>query len=441
MFGILKEWNRKKTEKFYETALAYYEGKEKVKDLKQAVANFREAAERGHTDACKALGWISLYEDGYPRSLPDAIRWFRKGAELGDVQCAYNLAVVYSNQPDVRDYEKAFLYFKQAAEAGDAESAFCCAQLLIGGVGTPQDEVAAEQWYVRAHEAGHPDAAEEIASILEERTIGLDPESENDCLKTAELLELAAQWHERAAEVASSEDLQEDRASRAQDCLRAADAYRRHAEDIARLIRETWMTAPEPPQAYCIVLAGDYDHGGRQMMERFLMWAREYFLCTEGSRRKYRFFWFEDQGQYVEVFCFYHLEEGMELIEGGLLPLNRLIPILPYDSGLTEQVRLCVERCLAGGLTSILPVTVAASAVDADDGELTALVERDLRSFAKGNGASGELPIVRAILEAPVEEAVWCEAVLNPEVSWWTEEVLKDSASGDEGDLTASNVL
>lgn len=419
MLGITKEWNHKKAAKYYETALAYYEGKEKVKDLKQAVANFKEAAERGHTDACKALGWISLYEDGYPRSTTDAVRWFGKGAALGDVQCAYNLAVMYCNEPDVKDYEKAFAYFTQAAEAGDAESAFCCAQFLNGGIGTPVDEAAAEQWYAKAHEAGHPDAAEEMASILEERTVGLDPESETDCLRTAELLEKAAEWHEKAAEAAPSEELREDRAGRAQDCRQAADAYRRHAEDIARRIREAWMNAREPAEAYCIVLAGDYDHGGRQMMEIFLAWAREHFPCTEGIREQYSFFWFEDQGQYVEVFCCYHLEEGVELIEQGVLPLNRLIPILPYDSGLTEQVRLCIERCLAGGCTSILPVTAAASAAEADDEELTSLVERDLRSFAKSSGASGEMPLVCAVLDAPAGEAEWCEAVLNPEVSWW----------------------
>lgn len=416
LFGNSKERQQKKAAQLYETGLDYYEGRNKPKSMVHAMSNFRLAAEKENVDACRALGWIYLYEEDFNHNVTEAVRWYEKGAAQGDIQCICNLAAVLCNEEEVKDYPRAFELFSQAAEMGNEEGCIYRARFLQQGIGTEKNEAEAKIWYEKAYEAGNREAAEELAVLWEADTISLDAESETDCRQGAGLLEQAAEWHERAAETAEDEAVAAERKQRARDCRAAAADYRRRADAIGEEIRTAWLSAPEPKHAYCIVLYGDYEPTGRQVMSALKRYVGEQFGYTEGAREEYSFFWFEDGGQIVEVTCYEKASRMFELLQQGELPVSRMIPLLSEEDGLTEQMRLCMENCWAQGCFSVLPLLIAS----AEENEISRFVEQDTRSFARGTGGSGDYPLYRVTGEVS-REAVWCPAVLNPMETWWQE--------------------
>lgn len=416
LFGNSKERNQKKAAQLYQTALDYYEGRNKPKSMAHAMSNFRLAAEKENVDACRALGWIYLYEEDFNHNVTEAVRWYEKGARKGDVQCICNLAAVYCNEEEVKNYARAYELFCQASELGSDEACYYRARFLQQGIGTEKNVAEAKRWYEKAYEAGNQEAAEDLAALWEADTLSLDAESEMDCRQAAGLLEQAADWHERAAQTASQEDIAAQRKQRAVDCRQAASDYRRRAEVIEEEIRAAWLSAPEPREAYCIVLGGDYEPAGRQVMSALKKYVGERFGYTEGAREDYSFFWFEDSGQYVEITCYEKMSRMQELLQRRELPVSRMIPLLSEEEGLTEEMRLCMEGCWEQGCYSVLPLLISS----VEDNDFNRLVEQDVKSYARGTGGMADAELYRVTGEVS-REAVWCPAVLDPEVTWWQE--------------------
>ena len=79
----------------------------------------------GDPQACFALG--QRYRAGHwdaPKDANLSVRWFRKGAEAGHVECMAELAEALSwGHGEVRDVEAACEWFRQAASLGHAPSA------------------------------------------------------------------------------------------------------------------------------------------------------------------------------------------------------------------------------------------------------------------------------------------------------------------------------
>lgn len=89
------------------------------------------AAEQGYARAAFALGY--LYQEGRPNSAPDL--------------------------------QTAFVWYKKAAELGDADSADSVAHMLRAGTGVAKDEAAALQWFLKAFEMKSPSAASALGQI------------------------------------------------------------------------------------------------------------------------------------------------------------------------------------------------------------------------------------------------------------------------------------
>ena len=103
LFGNSKEKNQKKAAQYYEAGLDYYEGRNKPKNMVQAMSYFRQAAERDHVGACRALGWIYLYEPDFNHNVTEAVHWYELGAKHGDPECMCNLAAVLCNEEEVEN--------------------------------------------------------------------------------------------------------------------------------------------------------------------------------------------------------------------------------------------------------------------------------------------------------------------------------------------------
>jgi TPR repeat protein len=152
----------------------------------------REAMKRLETDskdgpAMTLVG--QLYKDGLGvrRDQKEAIRWFKLGADAGDPQGAFSLALAYLRGQGVEESREAAIPWLEKAAAKDHSGAiYNLGMLAIDG--DIQDFARANTMFARAAALGNMDAAYALGLLYKEgRGVPRDPA-------------LAAQWLRRAAD-------------------------------------------------------------------------------------------------------------------------------------------------------------------------------------------------------------------------------------------------
>ncbi len=115
-----------------------------------------EQAKNGDPDAMADLGRMYEEGDNVELNIKEAIKWYKKAGELGNVGALMSLASL-SESP-----VKAVKWWRKAAELGDAEA---CRNL--GVVNQTKNVAEAIKWYQKALNYGYEDDDGEIKSILE----------------------------------------------------------------------------------------------------------------------------------------------------------------------------------------------------------------------------------------------------------------------------------
>ena len=107
--------------------------------------------------------------DIYQRGLySEAIEYWKKAAAAGDAGSAYRLSEEYFDAKIVRrDLKLAFKYLKQAADGNDARALTDLASMYDYGTGVREDREKAASLYLRAAQMGMPAAMFNVASMLE----------------------------------------------------------------------------------------------------------------------------------------------------------------------------------------------------------------------------------------------------------------------------------
>jgi TPR repeat protein len=81
---------------------------------------------------------------------PAAIAIWQKWAQQGNVDAAYNLAVIHQHADGVAyDAAAALRWYRQAAERGDKTSQFQLGLMYLKGEGVPADEAKAHEWFTK----------------------------------------------------------------------------------------------------------------------------------------------------------------------------------------------------------------------------------------------------------------------------------------------------
>jgi TPR repeat protein/class 3 adenylate cyclase len=143
------------------------DGKDQVADdnAEAARESFRKAAEAGSAQAAVLLGTLYARGDGGPKSDPDAVRMFRRAADLGNARGMYNLGQMCEAgrvSPGGPDYRAAAGWYLKAVNLGDHDSAFRLGLLYEQGNGVPKDLNQARRLYTQA---GTPDANARLAKL------------------------------------------------------------------------------------------------------------------------------------------------------------------------------------------------------------------------------------------------------------------------------------
>ena len=129
------------------------------KDYTEAVKWYRKAADLGNASGQFNLG--VMYSNGYgvTQDKAEAVKWYRKAADQGRANAQYNLGVMYDNGVGVtQDKAEAAKWYRKAADQGRANAQYNLGVMYQYGEGVTQDKAEAVKWYRKAADQGRANA-------------------------------------------------------------------------------------------------------------------------------------------------------------------------------------------------------------------------------------------------------------------------------------------
>ena len=151
-----------------EKALARARELKNAGDIARAFKLYVVAAEAGITEAERELGTYYHKGLGGHASAADAVRWFTRAAEKGDIESQTCLGGIYlsgyrpetalfgETQSGPADLAEALRWALMAAEAGEPRAQALAGFIYMEGPEELRDEEKAKLWYGRAAEADNP---------------------------------------------------------------------------------------------------------------------------------------------------------------------------------------------------------------------------------------------------------------------------------------------
>ena len=120
----------------------------KFYDFERAKHWFQEAHKNGHPNAPYQIGALYRNGQGVVQNHETAVKWFLKGAELGDADASYNLYIAYDQGLAglQKNQENAFKYLLMAAEAGHQDSQHMAGMRFLMGTGVASNKILGYMW-------------------------------------------------------------------------------------------------------------------------------------------------------------------------------------------------------------------------------------------------------------------------------------------------------
>lgn len=121
----------------------------------EAVKWYRKAAELGHPEAMRRLGVCYAKGHGVSQLHEEAVTWYRRAVDLGDAKAMYNLGICYANGMGVDlSHEEAVKWYRRAADKGYATAMWNIGICYANGWGVALSHEEAVTWYRRAADKG-----------------------------------------------------------------------------------------------------------------------------------------------------------------------------------------------------------------------------------------------------------------------------------------------
>lgn len=173
-YGRGQAQNLRKAIEHFNTAITLTPDKEIQDQIRESLGNIYSDIATVQTDAEKILQWRKLaashlhtysqvvlgdmYSEGkgVDQDVQQAVAWYTMAAEQKqDAYSMSRLGYLFSNGLGnvQRDYGKAFRWYKEAAENGNAEAAWQLGNMYHSGLGVAKDPKEAEKWFTRSKNA------------------------------------------------------------------------------------------------------------------------------------------------------------------------------------------------------------------------------------------------------------------------------------------------
>jgi TPR repeat protein len=135
------------------------------RQLPEAMAAWRKAADKGSTNAMVELGVIYGTGAGAPKDEAQARQLFERAAEAGNPRGVINLAALSGGASS--DPARARELLAKSA-ATNAEAQYQLGLMLADGTGGPRDDAGARSLFERAAAQNHPGALERMGAFTQE---------------------------------------------------------------------------------------------------------------------------------------------------------------------------------------------------------------------------------------------------------------------------------
>ena len=142
---------------------AYATGHGVARDGARALRLFREAEAVG-VPAWSNIGWLYEFGVGATADANEAAKWYRRGADVGDV-AAYDGLMRLAFKATPANIAEGLAWAHKAAQGGSVEGQYALGTHYLTGSGVPKDEVAAFRWYEKAARDGLPDAMYQLGLL------------------------------------------------------------------------------------------------------------------------------------------------------------------------------------------------------------------------------------------------------------------------------------
>lgn len=159
----------------HDLAALYTAGHDGVtQDYAKAAFWFRKAADSGIANAAYNLGVLYHQGLGLKKDMKEAIRWYKTAAEKGHPEAQYNLGIAFIEGIGVPyDPQAAAKYFESAASAGIVEAAYNLGMIYENGLLGEAHPDLALVWYKTAADKGNPEARLALEQLA--KTLGISP--------------------------------------------------------------------------------------------------------------------------------------------------------------------------------------------------------------------------------------------------------------------------
>ncbi len=145
--------NKGRTDAMVALTEIYLKGKGTAPDRTSALNWLIKASNYGDANAERKLG--DFYFESEPKQ---ALSWYEKAADNGDMEAAYIAAIMYAENYDIKpDAHKAAKLLQQAAIAGLPAAQADFGLVVYQGNGIERSEIEAAQWFKKSAENGDPE--------------------------------------------------------------------------------------------------------------------------------------------------------------------------------------------------------------------------------------------------------------------------------------------
>ena len=170
-----------------EMGLRYY--KKTPPDYENAVIWYRKAAEQGNIKGQCNLGWCYSTGKGVQKDEAETVKWMRKAADQGDAYAQYQMGYFYRTGKGITpDDEEAVKWVRKAAEQGYPYALCQLGSRYLNGKGVPKDDKEAFTWFRKAAEQGNAEGQFHLGECFDNGT------------GVAKDAEIALMWYKKAAE-------------------------------------------------------------------------------------------------------------------------------------------------------------------------------------------------------------------------------------------------
>ena len=143
-------------EDWHQKGNKYCYGNNVPQDDAEAIKWYRKSAELGHAAAQYRLAFMYYCGSGVQENLTEAVRWYRKAADQGHAFAQHAIGECYSEGTGVlKNDEEAAKWYRKAAEQGHVDAQNDLGKCCQEGRGVPQSDTEAAMWFRKTAEQGY----------------------------------------------------------------------------------------------------------------------------------------------------------------------------------------------------------------------------------------------------------------------------------------------